>query len=91
MSTNRKANRSVAAPMSFAGSAERIRHALPAPLFWTVGLVAVPLAWIAVLAWYAVFGIFVAPYRLIRRGQRKRSRQAAQHQQVLDAMGGGSK
>lgn len=88
MSTTRKANRSVAAPMSFVGSAERIRHALPAPLFWTAGLVVVLCAWVVVLAWYCVFGILVAPYRLVRRGQRKRSRQAAQHQQLVDAMGG---
>lgn len=83
------ANRSVAAPLSFAGSAQRIKHALPNPaLFWTVGILLVTLAWVLVTCWYCCFGILLVPYRLLRRGQRKRSRRDAQHQQILDALGG---
>ena len=43
-------------------------------------------AWVLVLGWYVVFTVFLVPYRLIRRGQRKRNLQAAQHREMLAAV-----
>lgn len=83
----------LAAPLSFAGSAGRIwplrlksdegwkRAALIA-----VALLLVAVAWLLVLAWYLTFGLLVVPYRLIRRGQRKRKMQGLQHRETLAAI-----
>jgi hypothetical protein len=83
----------IAAPLSFAGSAARIwrltgRTANP----WGrigLGLLAILLiavAWVGVLAWYLTWGVYLIPYRLIRRGSRKRKRQALQHREMLAAL-----
>jgi hypothetical protein len=83
----------VAAPFSFAGSAGRLwkltgltdqpggRIALG------VGaILLILLAWTLVLSWYLLWGIFLVPYRLIRRGSRKRKREALQHREQLAAI-----
>jgi hypothetical protein len=81
-----------AAPLSFAGSAQRIWH-----MTWVgrlIGLfVTVPTAltliaavWAFVVCWYLVWGLWLVPYRLIRRGQRKEKRGKRQHRELLDAM-----
>ncbi|HVB77453.1 MAG TPA: hypothetical protein VNI34_06595 [Candidatus Nitrosotalea sp.] len=48
---------------------------LPAALWWAVVVVAIAAAWSGVAAWYCVifgvFGVFVIPFRLFRRAQRK--------------------
>lgn len=48
---------------------------IPAALWWVVVAVAVAAAWVWVAVWYCVifglFGVFVIPFRLFRRGQRK--------------------
>lgn len=83
----------VNAPMSFAGSAQRswrlfgdttgaVRWALVT--FLILPLIA--LWWTAVLAWYVVFGILLVPYRLLRRGARKRKAEAIRHREMLDAV-----
>lgn len=83
----------VSAPMSFGGSKTRLMNLLwrdkhPA-LLATVSWWALPMAliavWIVVACWYLVFGLFMAPYRLLRRGSRKRKRDEARHREVLDA------
>ncbi|MFJ2831505.1 hypothetical protein ACIPC1_28765 [Streptomyces sp. NPDC087263] len=43
------------------------------------------LAWTFIAAWYLLWGIFLVPYRLIRRGDRNRKRDALQHREILDA------
>src|SRR6267142_4770657 len=75
----------VSAPLSFHGSAARI---------WTItkratggaqaalvalAVVLIALAWTFVLGWYAIWGLWLVPYRLIRRGSRKRRLQGLQH------------
>ncbi|MHB8513152.1 MAG: hypothetical protein ACYDCC_13365 [Actinomycetota bacterium] len=69
--------RTYAAPMSYVGSARRIisfarKNGAAGTVF---AIIAIPLAWSVMSAWYllifGVFGIFVIPYRLLRRGQRK--------------------
>ena len=72
------------APLSFVGSTRRIvswasktaqRSSALAVLAWAGGILFLILAWVFILAWYLVvfglFGVFVIPYRLVRRSQRK--------------------
>jgi hypothetical protein len=83
----------VAAPLSYAGSAGRIwkltgmSEAVPARI--GLALIAIILilgAWSFVTAWYIIWGIWLIPYRLIRRGSRKRKRQALQHREMMAAI-----
>jgi hypothetical protein len=90
----------VAAPMSFAGAFGRIRRLygdltrrLAGPK-WLAVRVLIGLAlvcvlvvwWAAVVAWYLLWGILLIPYRLIRRGTRKRKITARQHRELLSAL-----
>lgn len=81
----------VAAPMSYAGSAARLwKLARLGPSLLKVitvplAIILVVVAWAAVSCWYAVFGILLWPYRLLRRGQRKDRRAALRHQELLEA------
>jgi len=72
------------APLSFVGSTRRIaawasklatRSPVYAVLGWTLAIIAMLSAWSFILWWYIVifglFGIFVIPYRLVRRSSRK--------------------
>lgn len=81
-------NITVEAPLSFAGSARRIwRLFNTSPwLQWLLGLPLITLAWTVVTCWYVVFGLWLVPYRLIRRGQRKRRLADIRHQEMLAAM-----
>ena len=84
----------VQSPMSYTGSAKRIWRmtdinplvrwlfAIPA----AVGFSAV--AWTLVTGWYLLFGLFLAPYRLLRRGSRKRKRDEQRHREMLVNSGG---
>lgn len=84
----------VAAPMSFAGSSARIWRITEGRDGWalagmvTLAVLAVLLAWALVLAWYLLWGIWLIPYRIIRRGQRKRHREMLMHQEALAAIRG---
>jgi len=84
----------VAAPMSFAGAFGRTMN-----LFWNgrdrayrlaVGWWAVYFTlaawWSCIFVWYIIFGIFLIPYRLIRRGSRKRKIEARRHDEMLEAI-----
>ena len=76
----------VAAPMSFSGSTRRMRNWLSGPLFWLVGLPMLLIWWTVILCWYVLFGLLLVPYRLIRRGSRKRKLADARHRETLAAM-----
>jgi uncharacterized membrane-anchored protein len=83
----------VAAPMSFAGSLGRTTN-----LLWhdrhvaikVFAVFAVPvivgLWWFVIVGWYVLFGLILAPYRLVRRGSRKRKREGRMHQETLRAI-----
>ena len=82
----------VAAPMSFAGSAQRLWKLtrLPGPLHWVAAIpviVLIAIAWVAVAAWYVVtlflFGVLLIPWRLLRRHQRLLRRRRLQHREQL--------
>lgn len=73
-----------ASPMSYVGSTRRIvawakgagaRNAGLAVLVWSVAVVAMLCMWSFLLFWYFIafglFGVFVLPFRAIRRSQRK--------------------
>ena len=80
----------ISAPMSVAGSAQRIWHITrnhtgwPEAGFVTLAILAIILAWAAVLCWYALWGVFLIPYRLVRRGQRKQRLAQIRHQEMMN-------
>jgi membrane protein implicated in regulation of membrane protease activity len=84
--------------MSFAGAYGRTMNWLwrgrsgwvkAAISWWAIPLV-LGLWWLAIVGWYMlsfmVFGIFVIPWRLLRRSSRKQKRQNLQHQEMLNAI-----
>jgi hypothetical protein len=97
----------VAAPFSYAGSAQRTwpyfkrrageakqrsdewNDALLALGWSTLGVLIISAAWVGVTAWYCTFGLLVVPYRLIRRGQRKRQVEALRQRELLTALADG--
>lgn len=84
----------VAAPMSFAGSTARIRNAVErvpsSPVkIWAVVPAAVLFllaTWLVILSWYLFFGLWLVPYRLMRRGQRKRDVAMLRHREFMTAV-----
>ena len=84
----------LSAPMSFVGSARRLTRGLwrnRGPLFrilfgWWLLLTLVAIAWGVIAAWYLTFGIFLVPYRLVRRGSRKRKREDLMHADLIAAL-----
>lgn len=77
-------SQSYASPLSYVGSTRRIvawarkagvRNPGIAVLVWTAAVLAMLSTWVFLLFWYFVifglFGIFVFPFRAIRRSQRK--------------------
>jgi hypothetical protein len=88
----------VAAPLSFAGASKRLFRfsrrwgggtGRPAWLDVVAALfliVALPLVWAFILAWYLAWGLWLVPYRLIRRGSRKEKKRALQHREMLNQM-----
>jgi uncharacterized membrane-anchored protein len=79
--------------MSFAGSTGRttnlLWHGRPTAVK-VVALVAVPALlsvwWGAIIVWYGTLGLLLVPYRLVRRGSRKRKREGRMHQETLQAI-----
>lgn len=80
------------APMSFAGAAQRsfrLRGDTTgvARVAATVAVLLLTLGWWAVVVgWYGVFGLLLVPYRLLRRGARKRKAEALRHRELLSAI-----
>ena len=80
--------------MSFTGSAQRLwkfTRSCPANVWasaaiYTGVVLLIGVMWMAVLCWYFIFGLWLVPYRLIRRGQRKRRMQELRHREMLTMM-----
>ena len=53
---------------------------------WLLVFLVLTMWWSAIFAWYLFFGIFLIPYRMIRRGSRKRKVQNRQHGELLEAL-----
>lgn len=85
----------VQAPMSYTGSAKRLWRITDRSVAvrWLVmiplALLLIAGAWVAVSGWYIVFGLLMAPYRLIRRGSRKRRLDDQRHREVIERGAGG--
>jgi hypothetical protein len=83
------------APMSYAGSAQRImRIRRSAHAGWGIfaltvlGVLLVLLAWTFVTVWYVIWGLLLVPYRLLRRGSRKRKAEAMRHREMMGTIQG---
>jgi Protein of unknown function (DUF2510) len=82
----------VSAPLSFHGSAARIWKITKQATggaqvaLGALAVLLVALAWTFVLCWYLTWGLWLVPYRLIRRGSRQRKRQALQHRELIAAV-----
>lgn len=84
----------VSAPMSFNGSYLRTVNALwhgqsssfQLAFGWWMILLVLSFWWTAIITWYLVFGILLIPYRLIRRGGRKRTIEQKRHEEMLEAL-----
>jgi hypothetical protein len=81
----------LSAPMSFHGSSVRIwkltdREDASKCLFIHLALLLILKAWCVILVWYVVFGLLLVPYRLIRRGSRKRKMENLRHRELLGAV-----
>jgi hypothetical protein len=81
--------------MSYAGSAQRIirirRHAEGGGALAAITLLAIvliALAWTAVTAWYLTWGLLLVPYRVLRRGARKRKAEALRHRELMGTIQG---
>jgi hypothetical protein len=83
------------APMSYAGSAQRImrirRRGQDGGTLVAITALAVVLvlvAWVFVTAWYLTWGLLLVPYRLLRRGSRKRKAEAMRHRELMGTIQG---
>jgi Domain of unknown function (DUF1707) len=83
------------APMSYAGSAQRIfrvrRRAESGGALAAITALAILLilmVWILVTVWYLVWGLWLVPYRLLRRGARKRKAEALRHRELMGTIQG---
>ena len=83
------------APMSYAGSAQRImRLRRSAEVGWAIAAITVVavllvlVAWALVTVWYLVWGFWLVPYRLLRRGSRKRKAEAMRHRELMGTIQG---
>jgi hypothetical protein len=83
------------APMSYAGSSQRImRLRRRAPEGWqnvaltVLAVLLVLVAWALVTSWYVFWGIWLVPYRLLRRGSRKRKADAMRHRELMGTIQG---
>ena len=83
----------ISAPMSYAGSAQRIvRLRRRVDAGWeltavtTLVVVLIVTAWLLITVWYLTWGLLLVPYRLMRRGQRRRRVEALRHRELLGAL-----
>jgi hypothetical protein len=53
-----------------------------------LAIVLVILAWAFVTAWYLLWGLLLVPYRLLRRGARKRKAEALRHRELMGTIQG---
>jgi len=79
----------VQAPMSYTGSLKRLSRMTQS---WPLALriigvaIMVAMAWTLITSWYLIWGIFLVPWRLLRRHERNEKRRMLQHRETLEAM-----
>jgi hypothetical protein len=81
----------VQSPTSFVGSARRIwKLTLLGPQPWAklgtipLAIVLTLAAWCFCAAWYFFFGVLLVPWRMLRRGQRRRKQEKMRHNEILN-------
>ena len=78
----------IQSPTSFVGSARRIwlLTQLGRPLLKVVtiptALLLTAVAWVLCAVWLVFFGVLLVPWRLLRRGSRKRKQEARRHAEM---------
>jgi len=85
----------ISAPMSYAGSWQRImRLRRRAAGGWQLAAIRtlagclVLVTWAFVTVWYLLWGLWLVPYRLLRRGARKRKAEAMRHRELMGTIQG---
>lgn len=85
----------ISAPMSYSGSAQRIirirRRAdsdRQLAALTALAVVLIVFVWVLVTVWYLMWGILLVPYRLLRRGARKRKVEALRHRELMGTIQG---
>jgi hypothetical protein len=85
----------ISAPMSYVGSAQRIirlrRRAdsdRELVALTVLAVVLITFVWVLVTVWYLMWGILLVPYRLLRRGARKRKVEALRHRELMGTIQG---
>ena len=84
----------IQSPTSFVGATRRIwkltKLGPPAAKFALIPLAAVlcVVAWVFCAVWLVVFGVVMVPWRLLRRGSRKRKLERLRHEELLAATRG---
>jgi hypothetical protein len=89
----------VSAPMSFQGAISRSQNWLwigkptwyKAVFGWWLMPALVGVWWMLIAVWYVFFGLLLVPYRLIRRGSRKRKIEAKRHKELMEVLQAKSK
>lgn len=79
--------------MSLAGSAQRLAK-LPESIAnpylrataWALTAVLIMVVWMVVLTWYLTWGLWLVPYRLMRRGQRKQKSERLRHREMIERL-----
>lgn len=85
----------ISAPMSYTGSAQRIMRLRrransggSVAAITTAVIVLIVFAWVMITVWYLTWGLLLVPYRLVRRGARKRKVEALRHRELLGTIQG---
>ena len=82
----------VQAPFSYYGATKRITRSMAKwhhgttveqVAYWTILALVMPLVWSGITCWYITFGLFLVPYRLIRRSHRKGKLEELRHREEL--------
>jgi hypothetical protein len=84
----------VEAPFSFTGATKRIWRVVEntedprIKAFVVIPIVVMTLmvVYAGIVMWYIMFGLLLVPFRLIRRSQRNKKLQKAQHKEMLEVM-----
>jgi hypothetical protein len=59
------------------------------PKAWTLTVVLIVMVWMFVLTWYLMWGLWLVPYRILRRGQRKQKAEQRRHREMIERLDGG--
>lgn len=83
------------APMSYAGSAQRIMRirrrdegGSKLAAITALAILLILVAWAFVTVWYLIWGLWLVPYRLLRRWARKRKAEALRHRELMGTIQG---